>query len=339
MTLERVDRLVESAEVEAGVGEAEQNRSAQSDRRAWKREALGAQQIAMSAADVAARRQHMIGLDHGCPGDGQRFLGRFRRGHGPLDLTPRSIGRAAPAVQVAQVLARQDFTAGFTRSDEAFGGDFEQRNRLACSFCSNVAWPRTSVGHGCSTSPAPRRRSRLRASSNLPCSLPDAVETQQVVVRPRSIRPDVRTSQTATRPSDRRGPLNRPTPPPNRCRPTQPPSGDTSGTTRPHASDPPQESFELKLPARSEEGDGPARRRAVIRGALLVEWARLWTAAANDPTDRPRGQIHVFQHGHRHAAPFAGPAIVTVALNCARPAAALNWHLQPNRPGRASAIR
>ena len=130
MTLERVNRLVESAEVEAGVGEGDQNRPAQTDRRAWKGEALGTQQIAMSASDVATGRQHVIGLDHGCSGHGQRFPGRLRRGQGPLDLTPRSIGRAAPAVQVAQVLARQDFTAGFTRSDEAFGGDFEQRNRL-----------------------------------------------------------------------------------------------------------------------------------------------------------------------------------------------------------------
>ena len=183
MTLERVNRLVESAEVEAGVGEGTQNRPAQTDRRAWKGEALGTQQIAMSASDVATGRQHVIGLDHGCPGNRQRFAGRLRRGQGPLDVTPGSIGRAAQAVQVAQVLARQDFTAGFTRSDEAVGRDFEQRNRLGVVLRDRGLaedqrrpWMLDIPAAEAAQPPASLVESAMLS--------PRAVETQQVGVRP-----------------------------------------------------------------------------------------------------------------------------------------------------------
>jgi hypothetical protein len=84
---------------------------------------------------------------------------------------------------VAQVLARQDLTARFTRPDEAIGGGFEQRNRL-CFVVLNRGLAKDQGGPwvldvaGAETAQPAARLAEIAVLS------PDALEAQQVAVGP-----------------------------------------------------------------------------------------------------------------------------------------------------------
>ena len=130
MALQRVDRLVEPAEVERRVAKSEQDRAAQPDRASRKCKAFGTPQRAIGAGNVAAGVHRLSGVNHRRPGNRQRIFGRLRNRYRSFDLSPGGIERAAQPVQVAQVLARHDLAGRFTRLDEPLGSQLVERDAL-----------------------------------------------------------------------------------------------------------------------------------------------------------------------------------------------------------------
>ena len=200
MPLQRLDRLIESAEIERRVGQVPQDRAAQPDRAAGKCETLGATERPIGAADVAAGVDDLAGVNHRRPRDDQRVLGRFGHGHGPFDLAPRGIERTADAVQVAQVLTRHHFAGGFTGSDEAFGGELVERNALRLVLLEGGVG-QDQRGPRVLQRPAPQPAQPPARFLEETMPVADPVETRQVHVGPAPRPGAVRTSRTAPGPS------------------------------------------------------------------------------------------------------------------------------------------
>ena len=129
MALERVNRRIRVAQVQACPCEVEEDGAAQADRRRGRHQTIRPYQHAMHATDVATGGHRMHGLDDTRARHDQRILRRLCRSHRPRDVTGGDVDLAAQPELVREVLPRDDLALGFTRSREPRCRRFIERDR------------------------------------------------------------------------------------------------------------------------------------------------------------------------------------------------------------------
>ena len=134
----RLDGIVEASQVEAGVGQVEQNRAAKLDRSVRKDELLRALQGPIRLSDIPAGPNHVAGLEHGRPRKRQWLPRGFCRLDGLLDLAVCRREVTAPLVDVPKVVAGHHFTFGIPHACKASRRYFVERERPPFVFCNHA---------------------------------------------------------------------------------------------------------------------------------------------------------------------------------------------------------
>ena len=107
--LKGLDGIVEASQVEAGVGQVEQNRAAKIDRSVREGELLRALQGPIRLSDIPAGPKHVAGLEHGRPRKRQWLPRGFCDLDGLLDLAVCRREVTAPLVDIPKTVPGEHF--------------------------------------------------------------------------------------------------------------------------------------------------------------------------------------------------------------------------------------